>query len=562
MAMISKSQVCSVAMVGLLLAFGARAVAQNGSQLRDWRASALAEQTQSRPRTACAALLALTTYEFSVDTAKPTPATPDAPEHCRVAGLIQPEIRFEVSLPAVWNGRLYMFGNGGYAGESLEAPSRLATTRRALARGFAVAQMNTGHDAAVEPLGTFAASMQKFVDYAYRGLHVTALTAKKILQTYYSGTLRHSYFDGCSTGGRQGLIAAQRFPDDFDGIVVGAPVLDFTGTMISYLSNQRALATASLTKEKLKIVADAVYAKCDGIDGLEDGVLDDPRQCTFRPSSDLPLCFRDVDGPACFTAAQVHALEAVYAGTKRNGADFFPGQPVGAEIATARANGPTSGWMPWYVAPPDGRPTQVSFGETFFKYMAFGKPNPSYDWLTFNVDTDLEKLETARRLLDATDPDLTRFQARGGKIVSYFGWADPALNPLMGVGYYESVGQKMGPATADFYRLFMVPGMFHCGGGVGVSTFDAFTPLVEWVEKGVAPRSIAGSRMVDNKVVRTRPLCPYPEVARYKGSGSVDEATNFACEKPSSSSSEDLKPLPENQVGVAGTGIGRRPSGT
>src|SRR6185503_12128727 len=172
--------------------------------------------------------------EFAVTTATTVPAASDVPEYCRVSGLIQPEVRFEVTLPAVWNGRLYMFGNGGYAGESLDAPGRLATTRRALARGFATAQMNTGHDAAAEPLGTFASNPQKFVDYAYRGVHVTALTAKRIVQAYYNGAPRHSYFDGCSTGGRQGLISAQRFPDDFDGIVAGAPVLNFSGTMISY----------------------------------------------------------------------------------------------------------------------------------------------------------------------------------------------------------------------------------------------------------------------------------------------------------------------------------------
>jgi feruloyl esterase len=464
------------------------------------------------------------------------PATPDTPEHCRVSGQIQPEIRFEVNLPAVWNGRLYMFGNGGYAGEPLDAPGRMATTRRALVRGFAVAQTNTGHDAAVEPLGTFAVSSQKVLDYAYRAVHLTALTAKKILQTYYPGTLRRSYFDGCSTGGRQGLISAQRFPDDFDGIVVGAPVLNFSGTMISYVTNQRALAAAPIASEKLKIVADAVYAKCDAIDGVADGLIDDPRLCAFKPSTDLPRCANDAEGPACFTSAQLRALDSIYGGTKRNGADFFPGQPPGAEIATAGAIGTTSGWMPWYVAPPNGRPIQTNFGDTFFKYLAFGRPSVTYDWLTFNADADLERLEWARSVLDATDPDLSRFQARGGKIVSYFGWADPALNPLMGVAYYESVAQKMGSGTADFYRMFMVPGMFHCGGGVGTSTFDAFTPLVEWVEKGIAPRSISASRLVDNKVVRTRPLCPYPEVAKYKGSGSIDEAMNFSCEKPQESS--------------------------
>jgi hypothetical protein len=210
--------------LGLL---GATLTAQNGSQFKDWKTAAPGDAAHAKPRHACAAVVALTGYEFSVTRATIVPASADAPEHCRVSGQILPEVRFEVSLPAVWNGRLYMFGNGGYAGEALDAPARVATARGALTRGFATAQTNTGHDAASEPLGTFASSPQKFLDYAYRGVHVTALTAKRILQAYYDAPLRHSYFDGCSTGGRQGLISAQRFPDDFDGIVVGAQVLNF-----------------------------------------------------------------------------------------------------------------------------------------------------------------------------------------------------------------------------------------------------------------------------------------------------------------------------------------------
>jgi feruloyl esterase len=399
--------------------------------------------------------------------------------------------------------------------------------------------MNSGHDAASEPLGTFAASPQKLLDYAYRGVHVTVLTAKRILQAYYDGPLRHSYFDGCSTGGRQGLISAQRFPEDFDGIVVGAPVLDFTGTQVGYVTNQRALAAAPIVPAKLKALADAVYAKCDAADGLSDGLIDDPRRCGFKPATDVPRCAGEVDGPACVTAAQVRTLESIYSGTTRRGEQVFPGWPVGAEIAAPAQNGVmTSGWIPWFVAPSNARPTEASFGETFFKYMAFGRPVPDYDWTSFTADADFDRLRTARAALDATDPDLSRFKARGGKIVSYFGWADPALNALMGVGYYESVLRRMGPpATAQFYRLFMVPGMFHCRGGVGVSTFDALTPVVEWVEKGIAPQSIVGSRIVDDKVVRTRPLCPYPEVAKYKGSGSIEEAAHFACVQPAFESS-------------------------
>jgi feruloyl esterase len=181
---------------------------------------------------------------------------------------------------------------------------------------------------------------------------------------------------------------------------------------------------------------------------------------------------------------------------------------------------------------PNGKPVQAAFGEAFFKYMAAGTPRPSYDWLSFDLAADLDKLEAARAALDATNPDLSRFKARGGKLLSYFGWADQALNPLMGVRYYERVTEHHGPSTPDFYRLFMVPGMFHCAGGVGTSTFDAFTPLVEWVEKGTVPQALAASRLVDGKVVRTRPLCPYPQVARYKGAGSIDDAANFACGLP------------------------------
>ena len=330
---------------------GATLTAQNGSQFKDWKTAAPGNAAQAKPRDTCASLVALTGYEFSVTRATIVQASSDAPEHCRVSGLIQPEVRFEVSLPTAWNGRLYMFGNGGYAGEALDAPARVATTRGALTRGFATAQTNTGHDAASEPLGTFASSPQKFLDYAYRGVHVTALTAKRILQAYYDAPLRHSYFDGCSTGGRQGLISAQRFPDDFDGIVVGAPVLNFSGTMIGYAITQRALAAAPISIDKLKVLGDLVYAKCDATDGVKDGLIDDPRKCGFRASTDVPRCANEVDGPACFTAAQIRTLEAIYSSTTGRGGEVFPGWPVGAEIAAPGPGGAaTSAWVPWFVA--------------------------------------------------------------------------------------------------------------------------------------------------------------------------------------------------------------------
>lgn len=488
------------------------------AQFRDWQTTALPDAARATPRTACADLMSLTGYEFTIVTTTIVPAAGDVPEHCRMIGQIQPEIRFEVSLPSLWNGHLYMFGNGGYAGESLDAAPRVANARRALARGFAVTQTNTGHDAATEPLGSFAVNSQKFFDYAYRAVHVTAITAKRTLQTYYGTASRHAYFDGCSTGGRQGLIAAQRFPEDFDGIVVGAPVLNFTGTMISYHAYQRAINAAGISSAHLTLVANTAYAKCDHADGITDGVVDDPRACRFDVMRDVPRCSDEGGGTNCLTTQQAHAIAAIHQPIMRGTSEVMPGWPVGL-----------TGWAPWFVAPPNGRPIQVNFGETFFRYMAFGKPDPSYDWLTFSLDADLDKLAFSRSVLDATNPDLSRFKARGGKILGYYGWADPALNPMMGVKYYEAVSNTTGRSTNDFYRLFMVPGMAHCGGGVGVNSFDSFTPLVDWVENGRAPQAIVASRIVGGKTIRTRPLCPYPQVAKYKGAGSTDDAANFGC---------------------------------
>jgi feruloyl esterase len=479
-------------------------------------------------RLACPELRSLTGYDFSITSARSVAAGNDAPAHCRVTGQVLPEIRFEVSLPASWNRRFYMFGNGGYAGEAFEAAGRVAQRNRALALGYAVASTDTGHDAASEPLASFATNRQKLLDYAFRAVHVTALAAKQVVEAHYGAPIERSYFVGCSTGGRQGLILAQRFPADFDGIVVGAPVLDFSGTMVFYTWFNRALGAAPIASGKLKILAEKIYAECDGKDGLADGLIDDPRRCAFSPARDLPRCPGDADGADCFTARQIGALERVYGGVTSAGKRYCPGLPAGAEVA---GPGGRSGWEGWIVR--EGEPTiSRSFAESFFRYMAFRDKNVEYDWTRFDFDADPTRLEWIHTVLDATDPDLSRFRERRGKILMYYGWADPALNPLMGVGYYEKVVEALGPSTTDFFRLFMVPGMFHCAGGVGCSSVDWVTALVDWVEKGNAPERIIGARIVDGKAVRKRPLCPYPQVARYKGSGSIDEAESFACARP------------------------------
>jgi len=477
---------------------------------------------------ACRDLRSLTGFEYSIDTAEVVTATDAMPEYCRVTGQILPQVRFELRLPADWNGRLWMAGNGGYAGTI--APGAL---NGAVRRGFAAVSTDTGHDAALEPLGSFATDRQKLIDYAYRAVHVTAVTAKRLIAAHYGSAVDRAYFVGCSTGGRQGLMAAQRFPDDFDGILVGAPVLDFTNTMISYLWIADALRSAPIGVDKLGLLAEHVYQECDGTDGLVDGLIDEPRACGFDPATDLPVCGPGTDSDGCFTRAQVEALRRIYGDVVSAGETVFPGLPVGAEALVETPRGPFSGWLGWVVSA-SGPTTAVRFAETFLRFVAFPQPAPDYDWTQFDFDADPGRIESIRGILDATATDLSAFESRGGKILMYFGWADAALNPLMGVDYYEKVVERMGPSTTDFFRLFMVPGMFHCGGGVGVTVrpLELSTPLVEWVEQGSAPDRIVGQRAIEGEVVRSRPLCPYPQVARYKGTGSIDEAANFECVVP------------------------------
>ncbi|MBS1826074.1 MAG: tannase/feruloyl esterase family alpha/beta hydrolase [Acidobacteria bacterium] len=481
---------------------------------------------QSAPKLACAALRTLTTYEFTVESAIDFPAGGQSPQHCRVRGQILPEVRFEVNLPASWNQRFLMTGNGGYAGEPLDAPQRAGGRAAYLRRGFAIAATNTGHDAATEPLGAFALNRQKLLDYAFRSLHVTAETAKRIITSYYGVKPTRSYFNGCSTGGRQALILAQRFPDDFDGIVAGAPVLNFSGTMTGYACMAQAFAEAPIPYAKLPTLSDRIYAQCDEKDGLKDGLIDDPRRCGFTPSRDLPKCPNGADNNDCFTAPQIATLEKVYGDVTGNGKRIFPGWPVGAEIAGPNGR---SGWDRWIVNEDSSKTISVAFAESFFSYLAFPEKNPNYKLTAFNFDKDPPRLEWIHSVLDATDPDLSAFRARGGKLLMHFGWADPALNAQMGVDYYESVLHKMGPETPSFFRFFLVPGMFHCGGGVGTANFDLLQHVIEWVEQAKAPDSIPAARIVEGKTIRTRPLCPYPQIAKYKGSGSIDDSTNFFC---------------------------------
>jgi hypothetical protein len=508
------------------------ASAQNGYSFTDAASSAIHYGVApAKPAMSCASVATLATEETSIISVRTVPEADGVPEHCRVTGLIQPEIRFELNLPVRWNRRFYMNGNGGFAGETPETGGRPLIRANALKQGFATATTNTGHDATAEPLATFALSYQKRVDYAFRAVHLTAVEAKRIASAYYGRAPAYSYWDGCSTGGRQGLISAQRFPHDFDGIVAGAPVLNFVDSVAQSLWNALVLAETPVPLPKMKLVAEAVYARCDAKDGLKDGLIDDPRRCDFDPARDVAQCPAGQDGDSCLTPAQTAAIKKIYAGAQVDGKPVHYGQVMGAEAAGASflGNGQSdSGWDQWLIPRAGEKSRQYAYGDSFVRYF-LPKPDPSLDTSKFDIARDIAKYEDTRALLNATDPNLGPFRARGGKLLMYFGWADTALPPLMGIDYYMKAVAANGLGTPDFFRLFLVPGMFHCRGGLGADRLDAMTALINWVENGTAPASITASQVDKGKLVRTRPLCPYPQVARYSGSGSPDDAANFTC---------------------------------
>ena len=459
--------------------------------------------------------------EVKIESATAVAATEKLPAHCDVRGVIWPEAKFAIKLPDAWNDRFQMVGNGGTAGVI-----SLAAVDNGIRKGFATASTDTGHDAQKEPLATFAYvtpgnphGWRKFLDFAYLSVHETAVLAKQVIRAYYGAAPRYSYWVGCSTGGRQGLQEAQRYPDDFDGLVVGAPGLYNTGNSMRRIwVAQSQMGDGAIPVEKLPLLARVVYAKCDSVDGLADGIIDDPRRCGFDPARDVPKC-AGAESADCFTAAQIAALGKIYGGVRNStGKLLFPGEPPGSE----------SVWAENLVGPSK---LVLPRAESQMKFeMLDPPPGPSWSYTEFNFDTDPLRLAKAGKELNALNPDLAPLKQRGGKIVQYSGWADQQVNPLPGIDYYQTVSRKLGEAeTREFYRLFMVPGMFHCSGGPGCGSADWLSAVMDWVEKGIAPDRIIGSHVEAGEIKRARPLCPYPQVAKYKGTGSVDDAANFVC---------------------------------
>ena len=514
-------------------------LAQNSYSFTD-AAQSQVDYTRTRSRAAadCGTFRHRTTSDYTIISAELIPASAEAPEHCRLHGVIEPEVQFWVTLPTEWNRRFYMHGNGGYAGRPFDHPYRYAwASAPALRHGFATAYTNTGHDHRYEPQGSFAHDeIQKTLDYSYRAVHLTANTAKELTDIYYDRAPDFSYFDGCSTGGRQGLMEAQRFPDDFDGIAAGAPVNDQTNLHIWMAWIYQMLDKTPITPEKVEtVLAPRVLEACDGLDGAEDGLIQNPEQCSFTPSKDLPVC--EKGGEDCFSPAEIATLERIYSPVMSKGKEYFPGLQLGVEPAgtlNVKQGGPeATGWQVYIIDKEGGLGRMEVFADTFFKYFAFVEDDPDYDWRNLDFDEDVDKMGLVRSMLDAVKTDMSAFKARGGKLLSYHGWADGGPPASFTVKYYNDVIADMGEAeTREFYRLFMVPGMFHCLNGFGTDDFDPMTALINWVERGIVPETIHAEQVRDGRVVRSRPLCPYPQISRYNGTGDMNDAENFTCTAP------------------------------
>ena len=439
------------------------------------------------------------------------------PAFCRVAATIRPtsdsNIRIEVWLPMEgWNGNLLANGNGGWSG-SINSQTLAA----GLLRGYASAMSDLGHEGSS---ASFALGHpEKLVDYGYRGAHELAVAAKAITASYYGHGPKFSYWSGCSAGGRSALMEAQRFPADFDGIIAGDPGLDWTGRAIQAVWVAQAAHKSEesyIPPDKYPLIHEAVLQACDARDGVRDGVLEDPTRCNFDPGE---LRCQGPDNLKCLTAPQVETARAIYTTVvnRRTKKPVAPAFERGSELGWATMAGP--------------RPFGI--GAEFFKYVVF--QDPSWDYKTFNFDSDLARTAEAEKgLLNATNPNLSGFMDRGGKLIQYHGWSDPQIAPSSSVEYYKNVLETSGGAAKvqKSYRLFMVPGMAHCRGGDGTSSFDMLSALQQWVENGKAPDRIDASRVRNGITDRTRPLCPYPQLAVYTGTGSTDQASNFSCKLP------------------------------
>ena len=440
--------------------------------------------------------------------AQSTPSPATIPAHCRVQIVLTPTpdslINMEMWLPpaGTWNGKFMGVGNGGFAGSIQGLTNEMP---QALRLGYATAGTDTGHQ---EQGGAWAIGHpEKMIDFGYRATHEMTLKAKEIVKAFYERDAQYSYFKGCSTGGRMALMEAQRYPNDYNGIIAGSLAsrhIHMWTAGIERSVNLSRHPESAITPEQAAAVNNLVMSSCDT---LKEGFLNNPRACKVDFS--VLRCRGGSDAGACLTDAQMKTVQTFYGGVKNSkGELIFSGQALGNPINAQQATNQAPGGV--------------------FDLVRIAYNNPNVDWHGFDLDRDMKVLDEQIGYVDAVNPDLSKYKSSGGRLLITHGWSDTGITPETSIWYYESVLRKMGKDQDNWLRLFMAPGMGHCGGGPGVNTFDSIGTLEKWVEHGVAPATMMGIGARG----MTRPLCPYPQYADYKGSGDLKDAANWSCKAP------------------------------
>lgn len=510
------------------------------------------------PPTPCGELLKMSIEETTIASATeapggsplkgvwPAPTAGAQPAHCIVRGEVghhtgadgaEYGARFELRLPGNWNGRFLFQGGAGLNGFLFPAvgwvgsPLRIRET--ALARGYAVVSTDGGHQARNANDGSFGADPQAYADYAYRSTKVVSDVAKNIVAKYYGRAAKYSYFLGCSNGGREGMMTTQRYPDSFDGVIAGAPAFNLTGAAVAGAWNAAQVAAIApkdaqgkpalaqaLSDADLKLLASRVLQQCDELDGVKDSLIFKPEACRFDPA--VLKCDGEKTG-SCLSAAQVDAVKKIFAGPKTSaGRALYSDWPYDSGIAD-------QGWRAWILGNARTPANGTMIFPAFINGVALKGSAPPIDFFAFNFNTDPVRINKASNGIDALSADLSKFRKRGGKLLLYTGMSDAALSANDLINYYKKMaGASGGMAnTWKFARMFLLPGVCHCGGGPGLDDFDALTAIENWVEKETPPASIVVSGTAFPG--RTRPLCPYPQIPRYKGAGNTEDAANFEC---------------------------------
>jgi len=441
--------------------------------------------------------------------------------HCKVLGIIGKEINFELLLPIEWNGIFTMGGGGGFVG------SLQNTAKSSLNEGYATSGTDTGHEGGGTSADWALNNMERQLNFGHLAIHRTAEVSKAIIGSYYGYYPKYCYFIGCSRGGGQAMMEAQRYPEDFDGIVVGAPAFNWIAIAAEAIQNIQAVYPLKLTEpiiseEHVRMLHEAVIMQCDMIDGVKDNILNNPTKCNFDFNS-LPKCPGDVPGKECFTTRQIQAIKTIYNGINQGNGITYPGFPFGGE------NKPNA-WRPWITGPNEstqasGYPSlMAAFGIEIFKYLIL--QDPDWNYANYNFTGYEKEMRYASAYLDATSTDYSGFKNHKGKIIFWHGWNDPALSAYATIDHYNAVKTK-DPELRDYMRLYLLPGVLHCGGGDGPAQVDWIAMIRDWVENNNAPERITVTKTINNKESMSRPIFPYPGEAVYDGKGDTNKESSF-----------------------------------